>query len=173
MVIISCFKGSAGWRPCSTKFALPFQTAGYSSILPSLCCCVDHLRLKYLSFFHQVKELQEWGDYSTNFSFRQGQGIPGRVFGSNQTEFHVSCIHRRHLRCEGLVWWRRDSYFVYHRRYPSLTDEQGRGQRSLEYNCCMVSVAWCGHRAIMIISCSRPTFPLFEHACDKLGGKLR
>lgn len=37
----------------------------------------------------QVKELEEWGDYSTNFSFRQGQGLPGRVYGTNKSEWQV------------------------------------------------------------------------------------
>eukprot|EP00903_Cladosiphon_okamuranus_P019592 g18019.t1 len=44
--------------------------------------------LFHAGYFTNVKELEEWGHYSTNFSFRQGQGIPGRVFGSNQSEFH-------------------------------------------------------------------------------------
>lgn len=37
----------------------------------------------------QVKELEEWGEYSTNFSFRQGQGLPGRVYGTNESEWQV------------------------------------------------------------------------------------
>ncbi|CAN0549697.1 unnamed protein product, partial [Ectocarpus sp. 12 AP-2014] len=31
--------------------------------------------------------LEEWGDYSTNFSFRQGQGLPGRVYANNKSEW--------------------------------------------------------------------------------------
>ncbi|CAB1096321.1 unnamed protein product [Ectocarpus sp. CCAP 1310/34] len=49
--------------------------------------------LFHAGYFTNVKELDEWGDYSTNFSFRQGQGIPGRVFGSNQSEFHENVVN--------------------------------------------------------------------------------
>ncbi|CAM9363198.1 unnamed protein product, partial [Hapterophycus canaliculatus] len=49
--------------------------------------------LFHAGYFTNVKELHEWGDYSTNFSFRQGQGIPGRVFGSNQSEFHENVVN--------------------------------------------------------------------------------
>ncbi|CAM9371440.1 unnamed protein product [Scytosiphon promiscuus] len=49
--------------------------------------------LFHAGYFTNVKELHEWGDYSTNFSFRQGQGIPGRVFGSNQSEFHEDVVN--------------------------------------------------------------------------------
>lgn len=47
----------------------------------------------------QVKELEEWGDYSTNFSFRQGQGLPGRVYGTNKSEWQVihAVVRLQHL----------------------------------------------------------------------------
>ena len=48
----------------------------------------------------QVKELEEWGEYSTNFSFRQGQGLPGRVYGTNKSEWQVEVVyHQQKYRC--------------------------------------------------------------------------
>ncbi|CAN0315742.1 unnamed protein product, partial [Hapterophycus canaliculatus] len=41
-------------------------------------------------------ELEEWGDYSTNFSFRQGQGLPGRVYGSNKSEWQENVVNLNH-----------------------------------------------------------------------------
>eukprot|EP00903_Cladosiphon_okamuranus_P010796 g10200.t2 len=60
--------------------------------------------LFHAGYFTNVKELEEWGDYSTNFSFRQGQGLPGRVYGSNKSEWqeNVSNLNHSHfLRLNG------------------------------------------------------------------------
>lgn len=43
--------------------------------------------LFHAGYFTNAKELEEWGEYSTNFSFRQGQGLPGRVYGTNESEW--------------------------------------------------------------------------------------
>ncbi|CAM9798294.1 unnamed protein product [Discosporangium mesarthrocarpum] len=43
--------------------------------------------LFHAGYFTNTRELEEWGEYSTNFSFQQGQGLPGRVYGSNKSEW--------------------------------------------------------------------------------------
>ncbi|CAM9766497.1 unnamed protein product, partial [Phaeothamnion confervicola] len=43
--------------------------------------------LFHAGYFTNVPELEEWGDYSTNFSFNLGEGLPGRVYYSNTSEW--------------------------------------------------------------------------------------
>ncbi|KAG5187669.1 hypothetical protein JKP88DRAFT_353661 [Tribonema minus] len=53
-----------------------------------------------------TNELEEWGEYSTNFSFEKGEGLPGRVFGSNTSEWQEDVHllgHNMFLRLNGAI----------------------------------------------------------------------